>query len=289
MSERRWFSSNEVIWHFSPEAKAVYTVDPGEVFTVETQDALGGQVRPGMVEKPKIERANPATGPIAVRNARPGQVLAIDILAMDLATAGFLTSAGGSPQFFDQVGAVIPFAPGIRLPIRPMIGTIGVAPATATFSNSEVGDHGGNLDTRDVAPGATLYLTVQVPDGLLALGDVHSLQADGESSGQGVETACAVTLRVRVLPQGLSPRPYLLRHGELMVIVSAATLDQAAKEAVEESAQLLVRHSDLDYTAARRLIGLIGDVRVSQIVNPQKTVRVALPVAAVPWTVPLPL
>jgi len=285
----RRFSSERVIWTFEPRVEPAYTVGPGEVFVVETMDALAGQVQPGMTEKPTITRANPATGPIAVTGVRPGQILAVDILKLDVGPLGYLTCGGGAPRFFEQVGGVVGFAPGIRLAMSPMIGTIGVAPAEGCFTNSEAGDYGGNMDTRDVAGGATLYLTAQMAGGMLALGDVHSLQADGECSGQGIETGCEVTLRVRVLSKGLSHRPYLVRNGQLMLIVTDETLDRAAQEAVEGMAQLIVRFSALSYREARQLLGLVGDVRVGQIVNPQKTVRVALPLTAVSWREPLPL
>jgi amidase len=184
---------------------------------------------------------------------------------------------------------VINFAPSVNLQIAPMIGTIGLVPMTGSISTRFPGDHGGNMDTRDVAPGATLYLTAQVEGGLLALGDVHALQGDGETSGQGIETAAEVTLRVRVLEQGLSAQPYLYKDGALMVIVSAETLDLAAKQAVEETAQLITRHSSLGYDQARMLLSLIGVMRVGQIVNPWKTMRMSFPLASVPWNHPLPL
>jgi len=235
---------------------------------------------------PRVERANPATGPIAVQGVQPGQVLAVDILWIDVAPTGYLTF-GGRPRFFSQQGSVIQLAAGVRVPLAPMVGTIGVMPAAGSFSTKTAGDYGGNMDTRDVAAGATLYLTAQVPGGLLALGDVHTCQGDGESCGQGIETAAEVWLRVRVLSQGLSARPYLVRGGELMVIITAETLDAAAHAAVEETAQLLVRHSDLAYEEARMLLGQAGDLRIGQIVNPLKTVRMALPLTLVPWREPL--
>jgi amidase len=275
--------SKSVIWSFRPGLEPVCTVAPGEPFIVETRDALDGQVREGMSEVTKSERANPATGPIAVEGVVPGQVLAIDILSIDPADKGYLTFAH-RPRFFSQRGGLIPFAPGIRLAAEPMIGTIGVAPDEGDFGTKVPGDHGGNMDTRDVAAGATLYLTARVAGGMIALGDVHSLQGDGETSGQGIETGAEVTLRVRVLPRGLSGRPYLVRRGELMLVVSDATLDSAAGKAVEEMALVIETHSSLSYEEARMLLSLKGDVRVSQIVNPLKTVRTAVPITVVPWT-----
>jgi amidase len=281
-------SAQAVTFTFSASVPAAYIVPPGEVFVVETRDALDGQVRPGMAKTPAIERANPATGPIAVEGLQPGQTLAVDILDIQVAEAGFLTF-GGRPRFFNQTGGVVEFAPGARVPLAPMIGTIGLMPAQGSYTTMAPGDFGGNMDTRDIAPGATLYLHAQLPGGLLALGDVHSVQGDGESSGQGIETAAAVTLRTRILPRGLCAQPYLVRSGELMVIVSADTLDTAAKEAVEALAALIAAHSPLAYAEARMLIGIAGDLRIGQIVNPRRTLRAAIRLDRVPWHSPLSL
>jgi amidase len=280
------FSAQAVTFTFAPDVPAAYRIGPGETFVVATRDALDGKVRPGMSEKPVIDRANPATGPIAVEGLQPGQTLAVDILAIDVAAAGYLTF-GGKPRFFEQNGGIVEFAPGARVPLAPMIGTIGVMPAAGSYSTMIPGDFGGNMDTRDIAAGATLYLQAQLPGGLLALGDVHSVQGDGETSGQGIETEAEVILRARVIPQGLSPHPYLIRNGQLMVILSADTLDEAAKQAVEAMASVITENSSLTYAEARMLTSIAGDLRVGQIVNSRRTVRVAIPLDQIPWRAPL--
>lgn len=284
----RTLDASSVIWAFAPDLLPAYMVSSGETVLVLTRDALDGLVQPGMVDKPRIERANPATGPIAVQGLRPGQTLAVDILDIALPAAGFLT-CGERPCFFEFRQGQTLFADGIRLRTEPMIGTIGLAPGEGAISASLPGDHGGNMDTRDIAAGATLYLHARVPGGLLALGDVHALQADGESSGQGIETAAAVTLRLRVLDAAPSPRPYLVRAGVLMTIASAPTLDEAARQANEDMKRILVDYALLSSAEAKMLLGLLADVRVSQMVNPLKTARVALPLTALPWRRCLPL
>ena len=281
-------SRERLVWAFAADARPAYSVEPGETFLVETLDALGGIVQPGMAKCPHIERANPATGPIAVRGARPGQLLAVDILRVEPVGLGYLTY-GGVPRFYEPQGGLIAFTPDIRLPLAPVIGTIGVMPGEGSWDNRYPGDYGGNLDTRDVAAGATLYLLVRVEGALLALGDVHATQGDGESSGQGIETGAEVTLRVRLLEEALSPRPYLLRAGELMTIASGQTLDEACRLALEDLAQIIVAHSGLDYSQVRMLLGQSGDLRIGQIVNPLKTARMTVPLGLVPWTRPLPL
>jgi len=284
----RRLSAERVIWAFEPGLKPAYTVAPGELVVIETQDALGGQVYEGMESLPEIDRANPATGPIAVTGVHPGHVLAVDILCIEVGHTGYLTF-GGQPRFYSQRGGLIEFDASIRLPISPMIGTIGVAPASGFFETKVSGNHGGNMDVRDVAPNTTLYLTAQVENGLLALGDVHAIQADGETSGQGIETAAEITLRVRVLEEGLSPLPYLLRDGHLMVIASAPSLQGAARDCVEAMASIITSHSRLAYAQARTLIGQVADLRVGQIVCATKTMRVSLPLNMIPWSLPLPL
>lgn len=277
---------SQVVWRFDPEAEAAYTVKPGEVFGVRTRDALNGTVKRSGWQRDPTGRANPATGPIAISGAQPDDVLAIDILDIDPLGDGYVTH-GGEPRFFSAAGGLISLGHDVQLRPAPMIGTIGVMPAQGGFSTKVADRHGGNMDTRDVCAGSTLYLRVQRPGGLLALGDVHTLQADGESAGQGIETAAQVTLRARLLPEPLTDHPYLLKGEVLMVIVSAETLDKAARTAVEATASLLAAQSALSYHEARVFLSLAGDVRVGQMVCEHKTVRVAFPLAAVPWRSPL--
>lgn len=275
-----------VLRAFEPGMIPVGTVMPEWSFVVETRDALDGHVIRGMTERPRVEHPNPATGPIAIAGALPGQTLAVDVLAIDVDDEGYLTRTV-PPTFVGQRGGLASFRPGLSLTLAPMIGTIGVAPAEGVHSTRLPGRHGGNMDNRDVCAGSTLLLRVQQAGALLALGDVHSLQADGESSGQGIETRARVLLRTRILEDSLSAWPCLVRGGELMVIVSADTLDAAAREATEEMARILAARSALTADEANMFLGLAGDVRVCQMVNPLKTVRVAVPLASVPWRAPL--
>lgn len=275
-------SSDRVLFEFAPGAPPVATVTLGKPFVVETRDALDGHVRPGQPDVPDDIRPNPATGPIAIDGIGAGDLICVDILSVDPVPSGYLT-LGGIPEFFQQRGGRLEFLKGILLVMEPMIGTIGVSPASGRRSTKEAGDHGGNMDTRDIAAGASLYLTTQVDGGGLALGDVHSLQGDGEIGGQGVETAATVTLRVRRAGQPLTHRPYVVRDGRLMIIISDETVDRACKAAVEETTALLAQHSTLDEKEARMLLSVAGDLRIGQIVNPQKTVRLSLPVDVIPW------
>ena len=285
----RWISSRDCIYAFDATMEPVCWVEPDEVFHVEMRDALDGQVREGATLKGLDGgRANPATGPIGVRGARPGQVLAVDILDIRVARQGYVTY-GGVPRFFRQQTGMLQFNKALRLALHPMIGTIGVAPREGHFPNMLCGTYGGNMDVKDVCAGATIYLPVQQDGALLAMGDVHSVQADGESSGQGVETPAEATVRVRCLDEALSEGPIIFRDGTLMAIGSGETLDDACARAVEAMARIVATRSVLSADEAHILLGLVGEVRVGQMVCPLRSARVLLPIAMVPWERPPPL
>jgi len=286
----RTLDSSLCIFAFEAEMRPVCSVEPNETFCVRMRDALDGQVKENDRDTDHVDtdRANPATGPVAVSGAIPGQVLAVDILDIRVADSGYVTY-GGMPRFFGQHGGLLQFSQAIHLPLRPMIGTIGLAPRDGSFSTKLSDRHGGNMDIKDVCAGATLYLPVEQPGGLLAMGDTHSIQADGESSGQGVETAAEALVRVRLLEDRLSDGPLIFHAGRLMTIAAHETLDGACAEAVEAMASILTTHSELDNEEAHVLIGLVGDVMIGQMVCATRTARVALPIHAVPWTRSLPL
>jgi len=266
-------SHAHVITRFSRNHPPVLEVEPGDTLVVETLDCWGGLARD---ERPP-DLANPSTGPIAVRSARPGQVLEVDILAITPGPRGFV-SAEGVTRYVDLVDGCAVFAESLRLPLQPMIGVIGVAPAEGEPPCTHPGDHGGNLDTIDVCPGATICLPVQVAGALLALGDVHACQGDGEVSGQGIEVGSEVKLRVRLGEAPLVPRPYVFREGRLLTIASGATLEEAARTSIEDMVSVLATKLEVSRAEARMLVSLSGHVRISQIVNPLMTARVEMPV-----------
>jgi amidase len=221
---------------------------------------------------------NPATGPIEVKGVRAGEGLAVTVHEVRPAEWGFI-SGGGERTYtvIEMKEGVASYPWGLRAPVNPMIGVIGLAPAGDPVPTNTPGDHGGNLDTPDVCAGATLFLPAAVAGGMLALGDVHALQGDGECSGTGIECAAEVTLTARRVEEPLWPMPYLVREDKLMLIASADTLEEAAWRAVGELAKLVSKLTGLSDAEARRMLSTVGEVRISQIVNPKKTCRAVLP------------
>ena len=166
---------------------------------VETEDSRGvagprsraydSRVSPGDAEAGI--HGNPVTGPIFIEGAEPGDTLAVRILEQKCDTLGYM---GYWPFLFHledyfaqpattlveiRDGYVI-FADDIRIPVRPVIGTIGVAPGLEAISSGRMGRHCGNVDVQEIAAGSTIFLPVYVEGALLCLGDCHAIQSDGE-------------------------------------------------------------------------------------------------------------
>ncbi len=260
---------------FSPEHPPVCQVQPGEWFLVETWDCFGGETLAGKSrDEVTPGLANPTTGPIYLRGLAPDQVVCCTIADIAVGPRGFVRE-----RFIDIVDGFGVLNDALKLPLTPMVGVIGVAPAAGPIKTTWPGPHGGNLDTTDVKPGARVYLRAQVAGGLLGLGDVHACQGDGEVAGQGIEIPAEVLLRLDVEPDPLPTHsPYVIVDGRLSVIASAPTFEECIAAAVEEMTRVLVDRMGLDADGARQLISLAGDVRISQIVNPLMTARVVMPI-----------
>ncbi|MCC6832611.1 MAG: acetamidase/formamidase family protein, partial [Thermoleophilia bacterium] len=231
----------QIGYAYDPGLAPLLTVDPGTTVVVETHDARAGLLddrEPGtLFELPRPPaQGNPITGPIAVRGARPGDALAVAILAIDVAPAGWAgghahvnpLTPGRVPRPLGRrvaiVGDEVRFSDRICLPLAPMIGCLGVAPALEPGSppptSGQMGRYGGNMDQPVVAAGATVHLPVAVPDALLYVGDIHARQGDGELSGVGLEIAATVTLRIDLL-RGAAPGWPWAVWGNRMAVMTA--------------------------------------------------------------------
>lgn len=270
--------SQAFVCDLSESTPAILEVEPGAVLRIHCRNALDFAIG---AETGRAAAANPATGPIAVRGARPGQALRLDILAIEPETPGYVAGDWeGGQQAVPIIGGEVDFH-GIRLPIDPMVGTVGVLPAEGRWSTMDAGPFGGNMDIRDVAPGASVFLPAFRPGGGFALGDVHAVMGDGEIGGQGLETAATVTLQVGVEPEPLSEHVYLRRHGAFMIVGWGESIEDAVADACAEMIRVIARTGVLDEFNARKFLGLAGDTLFGQHCCRIKTVRVAVPVRCV--------
>lgn len=277
----------------SRESEPVLEIDPGEEVTFETLDASGGRIRTaedGVTFFPSREETNPVTGPISVRRARPGDSLVVEILDIRLGPYGYSRIKPGAGVIIDElrppVARIFPiagdralFSPSIGVPIRPMIGTIGTAPAGPGVATYYPGPHGGNLDINDVAVGARIYLPVNVDGALLALGDVHASMGDGELTGGGIDAGAEVTVRVDVLSGRSWARPWIETPTSWVTCANAPDLAGAIRLATSDMATLLAEKLSISREEAFILIGACGDARPGQAaeLGIDATARVRVP------------
>ena len=265
-------------------------VRAGQTVRFETADCFAGQIHsPG--EAPDAvdwARINPATGPVFVDGAAPGDVLSVLVEHIAVAPQGLMAVSPGFGVLRDRMSAtafeIVPIENGtarlpggFEAPVLPMIGVIGVAPAGAPVPCGSPGAHGGNMDTRLIGEGAVVYLPVVAPGALLAVGDLHAAMGDGEICGTGVEVAGSVTLQVDVRRDLELVNPLVETAEVVATIASAETLDEAADVATRDMADLVIRRLGLSAAAATMLMSAAGQLQVSQIVDPLKTARFALP------------
>jgi amidase len=284
----RMLSKTKRIYSLSALTSVAYRVAPGELFVVETQDAMDGQI-PALgryVAEVDDSRANPMTGPIHVEGASPGQTLAIHILEIEVDRQGWM-SRSPTGLVNPVHGNLVEFVPGAELPLRPMIGVLGLALAEGAYTGKDATQAGGNYDIKAFCAGATVYMPVQVPGGKLALGDVHALQADGECSGTGIEIGARITLWVDILDRGLSDWPYVYREGVLSTVGVAPDLRDACEIAVSELARILSRASGLDEAHSRMFLSLMADVHIGQFVCPIQSAYASLDLGRCPWPIHL--
>jgi amidase len=274
----------ELLYEYARDRPPVATLESGESVLVETRTAFGeAQLIHGQeVVGPPPGRADPLTGPIRVAGAEVGDALAVRIERIDLIGAPVIGPMRGvsgldwGPLPVDVLqvidGAIT--VAGLSLPIRPMVGCIGVSPRAGVTPSTSVGDHGGNLDTKHIAAGSTVLLPVFEAGAGLVLGDCHALQGNGEVTGAPPETDAEVTITVEVIKGLPLARPRVLTETLFMTLASAPTLEAAAQLAIADMIDALAAQTALTADQAYVLLTLCGDLEISQIVNSWPTVRV---------------
>ena len=293
--------SDGQIFAFAPNLQPVAAFGPGETFEVECQDSCGGQIRTeaDLLSKVDLDHVNGATGPIEIVGARPGDTLRLDVLDIAVGREGYVGIEPELGVLGDRVPRaktrILPlrdgfarFSKDLRLPIAPHIGTIGVATAGQTFSTFYPGEHGGNLDTREIRAGSTLYLPVFQLGALLAVGDLHALMADGEVCVTGIEIGGTVRLRADVVPELGLQRPLVETREAWIALASAPDLDAAARTATADAVDLLARGRGMDWEDAYMLASLVCDLRISQDVDPYRTCKMVVPKRYLPRLPGLP-
>jgi acetamidase/formamidase len=307
MAETHYFPSDQVHFTWDAGNAPVLTVESGDTVVVHTRDVSDGQIGPdstvGVIAGLDWDRVYPLAGPIAVDGAEPGDTLAVEVL--DLHTEGWgwtaiLPGLGLLPEDFPDAylrifdlsdGDLVHFREDIKIPIEPFMGTMGVCPAGASAQPvMPPGTFGGNLDTRQLMRGTTLYLPVQAPGALFSCGDAHAAQGDGEVCVTGLESPMYGALRFTLHKDRPIPAPQYLTGGALAPRVADAPwygttgvgpdLFLGAQEAVRAMVDHLSAEHGLSPEDAYLLCSLCVDLRISEIVDAgQYVVSALLPLA----------
>jgi acetamidase/formamidase len=307
MAKTHYFPSDQVHFTWDAGNAPVLTVDSGDTVVVHTRDVSDDQITPDstvdVIAGLDWDRVYPLAGPIAVDGAEPGDTLAIEVL--DLHTQGWgwtaiLPGLGLLPDDFPDpylrifdltAGDVTYLREDIAIPIEPFMGTMGVCPAGASAQPvMPPGRFGGNMDTRQLTRGTTLYLPVEVDGALFSCGDAHAAQGDGEVCVTGLESPMYGALRFTLHKDRPIPAPQYLTGGPLAPRVADGAwygttgvgpdLYVGAQEAVRAMVDHRASERGLSPEDAYLLCSLCVDLRISEIVDAgQYVVSALLPLA----------
>ncbi|MGM9986023.1 MAG: acetamidase/formamidase family protein [Bacillaceae bacterium] len=281
-------SAGQCIYAFSKENKPVLTVKAGDTVEIETLDCFSNQVQESsQYNSLDWDKINPATGPIFIEEAMPGDILAVKIERIQINDIGVMSVGPGFGVLGDRIkeheAKIIPIHEGIaqfngiKIPLNKMIGVIGVAPKDEAISCGTPREHGGNMDTKLVAEGATVYFPVFVEGALFGLGDLHGAMGDGEIGISGIEVAGKVTVSFQVIKGPSIPSPMLENETIITTIASAKTLDEAMKLSVEQMADYLLPKMNMTLPELVMFLSAVGNTEISQVVDPLVTARFTVP------------
>jgi amidase len=280
---------------FDPALPPALEVGQGATVTFATVDARAGALAkmpvgsPFELPLPPRNQSNLVTGPLAIRDVRPGDGLAVDILDIQVHSPAWVGAhahinplgPGRIPRSLGRlcpvVDGLIEYAPGITLAVSPMVGCIGTA-AADNPSTAGAGAHGGNLDHASVAVGTRVILPVFENLGLLYLGDVHAAQGDGELSGVAAEVSADVLVAVDRLNDLDLTWPWLETSDTVAVVTCGADLPAARRAAVEAMLERIEAQLSLEPADGLALISVAGNLRLGQAVGGMDlTARLEMP------------
>ena len=277
-------------------------VKPGDVLELWTEDAFGGKVRgvddlvSKVIEFPFV---NPQTGPFFVEGAEPGDTLAIHFVSIepsrDWASSctvplfGALTSTHQTATLQEPLPEVVWIYEvdaakrtvtyrarageyAVELPLDPMHGTVGVAPASFEARSSLVPDaHGGNMDTPEMRVGTTCYLGVNVEGALFSIGDGHCRQGEGETCGVAVEAAMDTVIAIDLVKGRATPWPRLENDSHVMSAGSARPLEDAFRIAHVDMVTWLSEEYGFETLDAYQLLTQVSESPVANVCDPNYT------------------
>lgn len=271
------------------------SIMPGEEFIAETELCSGPWLHSinDSWSPEKTNALNP-TVCVEIKGAKPGDVLAVKILDIELDEIGYTGFCGSSNPLagliYDKAWGLnektvnirkgfVEWNKKIKIPVKPMIGTLGTAPESEVLSNAKGGSHGGNMDVNEVTIGTTVYLPVFVEGALLHIGDVHAIQGDGEiNNAGGIECRSKVRMFADILSK--SPRMKWVRMENddyIMSVSCCRSVEESFYAAAREILCWMVDGYGFTDEEAYLLMGQVMEARSTQFVNPTRTYICKMP------------
>jgi acetamidase/formamidase len=294
-------TADQFAWTFGGSAPLA-RIAPGTILELWTEDCFAGRVR-GTGDLVSVvcdfPYLNPQTGPFYVEGAEPGDTIALHFVSIEPARDwaasttvplfGALTSTHLTATLQDPLPEVVWIWELDRsarlcrftardsdftadLPMNPMHGTVGVAPANLEVRSALVPDaFGGNMDTPEMQAGVTCYLGVNVPGALLSIGDGHARQGEGETCGVAVECAMNTVVVVDLVKGVTTPWPRLESDTHIMSAGSARPLEDAFRVAQLDLVQWVAGHSGLSELDTYQFLSQAVEAPLANVVDTNYT------------------
>lgn len=279
-------------YRHSGDNKPSIIVDSGEIFAVDTELCSGSwlQKPTDIWSKEKSKGPNP-TVCIGIHSALPGDILAVEIIDIEPEELGYtcildkrLNNAiigrdiDPCPRTVTIKNGYVNWSEKLKLPIKPMIGTLGTSSAEGRL-NSYGGHYGGNMDVNEITTGTTVYLPVSYPDALLNIGDVHAIQGDGEiCNAGGIECRARVKLRVNIEKNRTKQRCVRAENeNHLMAIACLESTDESFYLACGELIHFVCSRYNISIAECFNLASQVMEARCTQYVNPTRSYICKMP------------
>ncbi|TDL18203.1 Acetamidase/Formamidase [Rickenella mellea] len=283
-------------------------IKSGESVSFDCLDASNGQITAisttSAISSLIFAQLDQVNGPVYIERAEPGDTLQVEVLDIETADWGWTALIPGfgllADEFTEQALKVwsldkagwyawFDAAKTIRIPLRPFAGEMGVAPGkTGAFSTIPPYNTGGNIDTKHLTVGSTLFLPIEVPGALFSIGDGHAAQGDGEVCGTAIETPMKVTVRLTVRkdksyvksPQFTTAAKSSQAVDEEYYCTTGIDSDmrEATRSAVRHMIEFLGVEYKLSSVDAYMLCSVAGDLRLHEVVDmPNYVVGIMIP------------
>ena len=276
--------------------KPIIEIKSGETIEIETVDSSGSQLNIDStiddVKNLDFSKVNPVTGPIFLEDAKEGDVVEVELI--DFITSGWgwtaiipgfglLADEFKDPDLnlwkYDKDNPIESiYSTYGKIPLKPFVGTIGLA-------LKEPGNHsivpprhcGGNLDIKELSKGSKVRFPVQIPGGLLSLGDTHAAQGDGEVCGTAIESPMKVIVKINLIKNMKIPSPqfetfgpvsnHIDKDGYFVTTGVGSDLMEGAKNAIRSMIDLLVKKLNIPDSKAYMFCSVCADLRISEVVD----------------------